>query len=168
MQQRRLAEVLELKADRVKVINDLAANAAGIDAVAGKAVVTLQEGKQQDGNRGIVSAGTGLGVGGAVWDGKRHIPVPSEGGPTIPSARADAREWDLHQFLAARDKETFAGYVSWERVLSGPGLWNIFQFYAARGLGKQSVVIPPDTKPGKGAKLVSAAAMGRLPASDQA
>ncbi|HEX8911216.1 MAG TPA: glucokinase [Humisphaera sp.] len=158
VQQRNLAEVLGVPPARVTVINDLAANAAGIDAVSPDMIVTLQAGKQQDGNRGIVSAGTGLGVGGAVWDGARHVPAASEGGHYSFGPRNDL-EWDLYKFLAGRERETFAGYVSWERVLSGPGLWNLFEYHVARGIGTQSVSIPAGTEPGVGAKLVSAAAL---------
>jgi glucokinase len=158
VQQRQLAETLGIPPARVRIINDLAANAAGIDALAPDMIHSLQVGKQQDGNRGIVSAGTGLGVGGAVWDGREHIPVPSEGGHYSFGPRNEL-EWDLHQFLAGRDRDTFRGYVSWERVLSGPGLWNLFEFHVARNIGTQSLVIPPGTQPGEGAKLVSKAAL---------
>ena len=161
VEQRRLAETLDLSPDRVKVINDLAANAAGIDAVGGSALVTLQPGDEQPGGRGIVSAGTGLGVGGAVWDGRRHIPCPSEGGHYSFGPRNEM-ECDLLQFLADREPETFGGYVSWERVLSGPGLWNLFEFHVARNIGTQSLQIPPGTSRGKAAKLVSEAGMAGM------
>lgn len=153
-----MAAALGVPAGKVKIINDLAANAAGIDAVPLDRMVTLQAGEPEDGNRGIVSAGTGLGVGGAVWDGKRHVPVPSEGGHYSFGPRNE-QEYDLHRFLADRDRPSFAGYVSWERVLSGLGLYNLFAFHVDRGIGKQSVVIPPGTPPREGAKLVSNAAV---------
>ena len=158
VEQRRLADTLGLPTDRVRVINDLAANAAGIDAVGGDALVTLQPGDEQPGGRGIISAGTGLGVGGAVWDGGRHVPCPSEGGHYSFGPRNEF-ECDLLQFLAGREREAFAGYVSWERVLSGPGLWNLFEFHVARNIGVQTLQVPPGTPPGKGAKLVSEAGM---------
>jgi glucokinase len=120
IEQVRLAEALGLPPARVRLINDLAANAAGIDAVGGDTLVTLQAGTEQPGGRGIVSAGTGLGVGGSVWDGHQHIPCPSEGGHYSFGPRNDL-EYDLLRFLAGREAEAFRGYVSWERVLSGPG-----------------------------------------------
>jgi glucokinase len=157
VEQTTMAAALGIGADKVKIINDLAANAAGIDAVPADRMVTLQAGTPEDGNRGIVSAGTGLGVGGAVWDGKRHVPVPSEGGHYSFGPRNE-QEFDLHRFLAGRDRETFAGYVSWERVLSGLGLYNLFAFHVDRGIGTQSLVIPPGTAPRAAARLVSEAA----------
>lgn len=158
VQQQNLAEVLNLDPERVRVINDLAANAAGIDVLAKDKLYTLQEGKSQPGGRGIVSAGTGLGVGGAIWDAGQHIPCPSEGGHYSFGPRNEL-ECHLLQFLAAREQETFAGYVSWERVLSGPGLYNLFLFHAARDIGRQSVQIPAGTSAGAAAMLVSKAAM---------
>ena len=158
VEQRRLADTLGVPSDRVRVINDLAANAAGIDAVGSDDMVTLQAGEEQPGGRGIISAGTGLGVGGAVWDDDRHIPCPSEGGHYSFGPRNEL-ECDLLQFLAGRERETFRGYVSWERVLSGPGLWNLFEFHVARNIGTQSVQVPPGTSPGKGARLVSEAGL---------
>lgn len=158
VQQWTLAEALGLPADRVSIINDLAANAAGIDVLAPDQIVTLQEGKAQPGGRGIISAGTGLGVGGAVWDGVRHIPCPSEGGHYSFGPR-DVVEYDLLEFLSERETDVFGGYVSWERVLSGPGLYNLFLFYVSQEVGEQSVVIPPNTAPGDAAALVSKAAM---------
>jgi glucokinase len=100
-----------------------------------------------------------LGVGGAVWDGERHVPVPSEGGHYSFGPRNEM-EIDLFRFLSGREAETFHGYVSWERVLSGPGLYNLFEFMVARNIGTQSLVMPPGTTPREGAKLVSAAATG--------
>ncbi|QOV91726.1 glucokinase [Humisphaera borealis] len=158
VEQATLAGVLNVPAQRVEVINDLAANAAGIDVLAPDKLLTLQAGKAQPGGRGIISAGTGLGVGGAVWDGKRHIPCPSEGGHYSFGPR-NPQECDLLAFLAERETQTFAGYVSWERVLSGPGLYNLFLFHVARNLGTQSIRIPDSLPAGDAATLVSKAAM---------
>ena len=158
VEQKKLARALQIGVDKIRIINDLAANAAGIAAIAPKNFVTLQKGQKQDGNRGIISAGTGLGVGGSVWDGKRHIPVPSEGGHYSFGPRNDM-EFDLLKFLAGRDIQTFNGYVSWERILSGPGLYNIFEYHVARNIGHQSLVMPPGTTPREAAKRVSAAAL---------
>jgi glucokinase len=158
VEQTKLAETLGIPADRVRIINDLAANAAGIDAVPASHIVTLQGGETEHGNRGIVSAGTGLGVGGAVWDGTRHVPVASEGGHYSFGPRNE-QEIDLFRFLAGREPETFHGYVSWERVLSGPGLYNLFEFLVNRNTGTQTLQIPPGTSSREAAKLVSAAAL---------
>jgi glucokinase len=56
------------------------------------------------------------------WDGKLHHPLASEGGHADFAPRTDL-EIDLYRWLRGR-----FGHVSYERVLSGPGFANIFQF----------------------------------------
>jgi glucokinase len=74
------------------------------------------------GNAAVISAGTGLGEAGLVWDGRRHRPVASEAGHA-DWAPQDELQGALWRFLAAE-----VGHVSVERVLSGPGLHNIYRF----------------------------------------
>ncbi len=105
------------------LLNDLEANAWGIDALAGEDFFTLNPGDPEAcGNASVISAGTGLGEAGLYWDGVRHRPFASEGGHASFSP-GDEREVALLRFLAQRH-----GYVSWERVVSGPGLANIHDF----------------------------------------
>ena len=75
----------------------------------------------------MIAAGTGLGEAGLYWDGERHRPFPSEGGHASFAPRDDL-ETELLQFLIAE-----YGHVSWERVLSGPGLLNIYRFLRDTG-----------------------------------
>ncbi|MET0026003.1 MAG: glucokinase [Candidatus Thiodiazotropha sp.] len=104
------------------LLNDLEANAWGLETLEAKDLHTLHEGRAQTGNRSIVSAGTGLGQAGIYWDGKSYVPFSSEGGhadfsPTSP------QEYALFEYLSAR-----YGHVSWERLVSGPGIENIYEF----------------------------------------
>lgn len=69
---------------------------------------------------GLIGPGTGLGVSGLVWSGSRWIPLQSEGGHVTFSA-IDEREWAVGQILHRR-----FGHVSPERMLSGPGLTNLY------------------------------------------
>ena len=113
----------ELGLDRVGLLNDLEANAIGLDELGPEDFATLQEGERDErGNRALVSAGTGLGEAGLFFDGERHRAVPSEGGHSTfsPGNELEVRLW---RFLAARH-----GHVSWERVVSGPGLFAIYEF----------------------------------------
>ena len=72
-----------------------------------------------------MSAGTGLGEALLIWDGKqRHVPVPSEGGHGDFAPRTD-REVELLQYL----RRTLPGRVSYERVVSGLGLQNVYGFF---------------------------------------
>ncbi len=79
------------------------------------------------GNVAVIAAGTGLGEAFLVWDGQHHHPVASEGGHADFAARNDL-EIELLKFL----RERF-GHVSYERVLSGPGFLNIYEFYRDTG-----------------------------------
>ncbi len=106
------------------LINDLEANAYGIPELAPDQIMTLNQGDPAAvGNRALVSAGTGLGEGVLVWNGKTHIPMASEGGHSDFAAR-NQLEMDLLAWLMRK----LNGRVSYERVISGPGLTNIYSF----------------------------------------
>jgi glucokinase len=104
------------------LINDLEANGYGIPELAPESIFTLHPGDPDSvGHRGLVSAGTGLGEALLIWDGKAHRPIPSEGGHCDFAARTD-REVALLQHL----RRTLNGRVSFERVVSGLGIKNIY------------------------------------------
>jgi glucokinase len=110
--------------EHIFLINDLEANGYGIPELAPEAVFTLHAGDAAAmGHRGLIAAGTGLGEALLIWDGKAHRPIPSEGGHCDFAARTD-REIALLQYLRA----TLAGRVSWERVVSGIAIKNIYAF----------------------------------------
>lgn len=118
---RELAKQLKLKF--VYLLNDLEAYAYGIDALESKDFVTLNEGAEDaEGNRAVISAKTGLGVAGLYWDGSRHRPFACEGGHADFAPRND-----LQVELLAYLRKKFR-HVSCERVLSGPGIRNIYEF----------------------------------------
>jgi glucokinase len=112
--------------EHIFLINDLEANGYGIPELAPSAIFTLAAGDPAAvGHRGLVSAGTGLGEALLIWDSKarQHVPVPSEGGHTDFAPRDD-REIALLQYL----RRTLNGRVSFERVVSGLGIKNIYAF----------------------------------------
>jgi glucokinase len=115
----------------VFLINDLEANGYGVAELKPDQIYTLAEGDpSQTGNRALIAAGTGLGQGLLMWNGRHHMPYPSEGGHADFAPR-DEDEIDLLRFL----KQKYNGRVSWERVLSGMGMTNIFEFLRdVRGL----------------------------------
>jgi glucokinase len=118
--------------DNVGLINDLEANAWGVDALGPGDFAVLNEGAvDAAGNAAIISAGTGLGEAGMYWDGTRHRPIASEGGHCDFAARNEL-EVDLLRFLLAE-----FGRVSFERVISGPGLFNIYRFMRDTGRGEE-------------------------------
>ncbi len=106
------------------LINDLEANGYGIPELKAEQIFTLNEGDPAAvGNRALVSAGTGLGEGVLVWNGKTHVPMASEGGHCDFAARNDV-EAELLAYL----RKKLGGRVSWERVVSGQGVTNIYTF----------------------------------------
>lgn len=107
----------------VHLINDLEANAYGAGALAPEDFVVLNTGAHDaEGNAAVIAAGTGLGEAGLYWDGSRHWPFASEGGHAS-FAPGDALQVALLEYLQPQFT-----HVSWERVLSGPGLFNIYRF----------------------------------------
>jgi glucokinase len=70
---------------------------------------------------GIVGPGTGLGVASLVWDGRKYVAVPGEGGHVTMPART-LREFDLFRVLIDQKYS----HISAERVCSGKGLVNVY------------------------------------------
>lgn len=112
-----------LKLTAVSLLNDLEAAAYGIITLENDEFSTLNEGTMHHhGNKALIAAGTGLGQAILHDDGRHFHPLASEGGHGDFAAR-DELEIELLRFLIAR-----FGHVSYERVLSGPGLHNVYRF----------------------------------------
>ncbi len=116
-----------LSLDAVSLMNDLVANARGIEVLRPGDFLTLNRGRRIEGNRALLSAGTGLGSAVLFWDGARHVPSPSEGGHADFGPR-DRLEVGLLHFLLEQ-----YGHVSYERVLSGAGLFSAYRFLRGSG-----------------------------------
>jgi glucokinase len=117
-----------LSIPEVSLINDLEANAWGIrDLTPGDFDILHPGGEAAVGNAAVIAAGTGLGQAGLYWNGKAHQPFATEGGHTSFSPTDDL-QIDLLRYLQKK-----FGEVSWERVLSGPGLFNIYGFLRDSG-----------------------------------
>lgn len=126
-----LARLLALK--RVALINDLEAYAYGIASLPESDFVTLSPGAPDaSGNGAVIAAGTGLGQAGLFWDGSRHRPFAAEGGHSDFAPRNEI-EIELLRFLIKRH-----GRVSYERVLSGMGIQNIYEFMVETGKAQES------------------------------
>ena len=122
----------ELGLETVGLINDLEANAYGIAALEPKDFVVLNAGAPDaEGNAAIIAAGTGLGEAGLYWDGRQHRPFATEGGHATFAPRTPL-EMDLLRHLL-REFE----HVSCERVVSGPGLLNIYRFLRDTGRAEE-------------------------------
>lgn len=109
------------------LVNDLEAVARGSLAASRRKLGVLQAGHpvaNQAANVAVIAAGTGLGEALLIWDGKRHVSCATEGGHTDFAPR-NKQEIELLEFL----QKKVGGRVSFERVLSGPGLGHLYDFF---------------------------------------
>lgn len=126
----------ELKISNVALINDFQAVGYGIDGLAEADVVSLQEGSEQAGApRVVIGAGTGLGEGLLVWSGDRYEILASEGGH-VEFGPTDELQIELLKYMRTRFDR-----VTYERVVSGPGLVNIYSFLREREPKRESAVL---------------------------
>ncbi|MCE5209340.1 MAG: glucokinase [Chloroflexi bacterium] len=126
IQEFRLKELFNI--DRARIINDLVATALSIPHLTGNEVDKLNKGViMQGGTIAVVAPGTGLGEAYLTWDGRRYRGFASEGGH-VDFAPTSALQWGLLQYLQER-----YGHVSYERVCSGMGITNIYQFLKHTG-----------------------------------
>ena len=112
--------------EHIFLINDLEANGYGIPELRKESIFVLHEADATAvGHRGLIAAGTGLGEALLIWDAKQrnHVPIASEGGHCDFAARND-REIALLQYL----RRELKGRVSFERVVSGIGIKNVYAF----------------------------------------
>jgi glucokinase len=146
----------ELAIPRVRLLNDLEAAAYGVIAISDPAqLLPLQVGSPPPEHRALalVSAGTGLGVAMISWNGERYQVAPSEGG------HADfAPQDELEDALLLSLRADF-GHVSYERVLSGPGLTNVYRFLRKYRAIPEPAWLTDRIGNGDPAPVVSAAAL---------
>ena len=111
---------------RVRLLNDLAAMAHAVPALAGDQLAVLQRGNPDPhGNAALIAPGTGLGEALLHRVGDRLVAVASEAGHADFAART-SREAALQRALTDR-----FGRATYEQVISGPGLVNIHAFIHA-------------------------------------
>jgi glucokinase len=143
-----VAKRLHLK--RVGLINDLEANAYGVAVLHSKDFVILNKGaRNAKGNMAIISAGTGLGEAGMYWDGERHRPFASEGGHADFAPR-NHLEMELLNYSLNRYRR-----VSYERLVSGPGLVNVYQFLRDTGRANEPAWLAEQLRHGDPAPIIS-------------
>jgi glucokinase len=141
--------------DSIYLINDLEAKAHGLATLTDFDFRELRAGAPGAvGNAGLLAAGTGLGEAGLFWDGLRHRPFACEGGHT-DFAPSDDDELELLRFLQAK----LGGHVSWERVVSGPGIVSLYEFLASRDPGGRSKALADAMQGGDPAEEIANAAL---------
>lgn len=162
IEQARLAKQIHLPA--TLLINDLEASAWGIGDLSAADLIALnQVAGPTVGNQAVIAPGTGLGEAGLFWDGTRHHVFACEGGHTDFAPRNDL-QIELLRYLMAR-----FGHVSYERILSGPGLVNVYEFLRDSGCGKESEEFATHLKNSDAAATISRAAIdGSSPLAEKA
>ena len=145
----------ELQLPSTLLINDLEANAWGIASLQEKDLVALNRVKgTPTGNQAVISAGTGLGEAGLYWDGANYDVFASEGGHADFAPRNEL-EIELLRYLAAR-----FGHVSFERIVSGPGLVNVYHFLRDTRRGEEPKWLTDELAHADPAATISRNAMG--------
>ena len=154
----------ELKLDSVVLLNDLEAQAWGIRCLGESDTIALNKVKGVPiGDRTVVAAGTGLGEAGLFWDGQQHRIFASEGGHADFAPRNEL-EIELLRYLAKR-----FGHVSYERIVSGPGLVNVYMFLRDTRRGEEPPWLREEMLAGDPAAAVSRAALaGKSSLAEQA
>ncbi len=136
------------------LINDLEASAWGVGALSAGDLIPLNRVTGPVvGNQAVIAPGTGLGEAGMFWDGKTHRVFACEGGHA-DFAPQDDLQVELLRFLRKR-----FGHVSYERVVAGPGLVNVFEFLRESGYGKPSAELEHQFQIGDEAAAISRAAL---------
>lgn len=139
---------------KVALINDFVAAASGIEGLVAEDLAVLQSGTAQEhGPRAVIGAGTGLGEGYLVWQGDHYRAYPSEGG------HADFAPRDERQIGLLRDLTAKFGRVSYERVVSGQGLAEIYAYLRDSGAASESATLARAIEAGDPAAAVSHAAL---------
>ena len=109
----------------VRLVNDFEATALSLPHLAKQDVRSIGGGSGVPGApMAVLGPGSGLGVAGLVPKGSGYVVVPTEGGHATMSA-ASSREDAILDALRQR-----FGHVSAERVLSGPGIENLYEVIA--------------------------------------
>jgi glucokinase len=144
-----------LRVGHVELINDLEATAYGIEVLQPSHLYTLNEGAGGGpGHRALIAAGTGLGMAGIFFDGRHYHPMASEGGH-VDFAPRNEREFELLLYL----KEQLNGRVSYERVVSGMGLYNIYSFLRDRKIFEEPEWLAEEIRAGDKSAAISKAAL---------
>jgi glucokinase len=146
----------EIGIERAGLINDLEANAYGIAALDASDFTVLNPGAPDAiGNAAVISAGTGLGEAGLYWDGKILRPFACEGGHA-DFAPVDPLQTEMLAWL-----QTQYVHVSWERVVSGDGIFNIYRFLRDSGRGEEPAWLAEELKHGDRPPIITRAALDK-------
>jgi glucokinase len=147
---------IALQIPHIRLINDFQAVGYGIEALGDDDLAALQilSGETRPhAPCAVIGAGTGLGEGILVWETDHYEPLPTEGGHT-DFAPTDKIQIELLRYLMRRYP-----HVSYERIVSGPGLVNLHDFLCERAPGRESAALREAMRVGDPAAVISEAAL---------
>jgi glucokinase len=138
----------------VRLLNDLAAACYAVPSLTAEELFPLSRAKIRKGETAaLIAPGTGLGMGLLVFTGAGMIPIPSEGGHASFSP-GEEKELDLWRHLSAR-----FGHVSVERLLSGPGILNIYTWLKDSGRFQEPAGMREMIEQGDPARVITETAL---------
>lgn len=111
----------------------------------------------------VLGAGTGLGEGFIVWADENYMVIPSEGGHSDFAPR-NSLEVRLLEHLTNKYLR-----VSYERILSGPGLVNLYEFFRDREGMPESAALRDEFRQNSAPPVISRHGLARTdPLSERA
>lgn len=134
LSERELAEATGVR--KVRLLNDVQAMALGMAYRLGEGdwvELNPHAVRPRPGNIAVIAAGTGLGEAILYWDGGRYHALPTEGGHSDFAPNGPLED-GLLTFL----RDRFHGHVSYERILSGSGLANLYDYLRQAGAAPES------------------------------
>jgi len=138
----------------VRLINDLTAIARAIPLLDSRELVTLNRRRSRKGRPvAVIAPGTGLGQAIMAFSENRPVLIPSEGGHVDFAPNSD-EEISLWRFLRRR-----TGHVSIERILSGPGIYNIYTWLKRSGRYREPAWLRRKIRGSDPPKVITEAAM---------
>lgn len=128
----------KLETPKVRLLNDLEAMALGMLYLPKHDLIELNpNAENQQGNVAVIAAGTGLGEAVLFWDGNRHHAMATEGGHSDFAAHNEQQD-----HLLAYLRKIYPEHVSYERVLSGIGFGNLYDFLIDEGFAPPCPAVP--------------------------
>ena len=125
--------------ERLEILNDFTALSLSLPWLPAEDLVQLGGGEAvPDAPLAVIGPGTGLGASGLIKADDRWIALSGEGGHASFSPVTE-REIDIARVLRRR-----YGHVSWERLLSGPGLVNLYEALAELAGGTAKPLAPSE------------------------
>ncbi|NIA20301.1 MAG: glucokinase, partial [Xanthomonadaceae bacterium] len=135
---------------RIRLVNDLVATAYAVPLLRKNELFPLQRGSGGPGlNIGLMAPGTGLGTALLIASDGNYVPVPSEGGH-VGFAPLEDDDIELWQVL-----EQQYGHVSLERLISGPGLYNIYCWLRDSGRYDEPAWLAEQLNPDNAPRLIA-------------